>query len=562
MPAPMSPSNSPSDVLILTDEKPDESDEIDEIIPVPSSPTVLKKKQKVDSKSAAAASTTTQIFTPLFDLDDSLLTDDGDNSGEKKGGGGVLSLDSDSDVEDDGDDAVLKQLDGMGMMKGVGKRKRSSGDLGREADVASVVKKDEALILDGAGKAEKGGEEGADIGKLVPDREDPGTLFEEIKSGRFTEDTAGGKDALSQEDVKKLLEENNRMADATEELQTPVVMNVTLMKHQRQALAWMVKRETLDRNTPKNHPRGGILADDQGLGKTLSALALIYHNKPTEHDFNAPRQTLIVCPVTMMHQWHEEIMERTVEGFRPTVLLHHGNNRARTSKELRRYDIVLTTYSTISMEYPKKEKVNGVEKLGKRGPLYRLQWFRVILDESQAIKNRRTNVWSAAYDLDAERRWCLSGTPIQNSIDDLYSLFIFLRYIIVESYVQWKQRWKTPMESSRSKIRERVFKRFQAVLGVILLRRVKSETIDGKPIVELPPKTVETVDLVFSAEERSFYKALEKRTVIQMSKYIAAGNELSAQYMFFLTLLLRLRQTCGHPSLCDWHSVSLLLSTI
>lgn len=297
--------------------------------------------------------------------------------------------------------------------------------------------------------------------------------------------------------------------------------------------------------------------DDQGLGKTLSTMALIYHNRPSMEDENSPRQTLIVCPLSMLHQWGEEIHDRTVEGFRPRVLLHHGLGRAKTSMELKRYDIVVTTYSCIVNEFPKMMKgPAGAYFRRKKGPLYRLKWFRVVLDEAQAIKNRRTDLWSAAYELDAERRWCLSGTPIQNSVDDIYSLFIFLRYLICESYKQWNERWKKPMESYRKTTRERIFKQFQTVLGIVLLRRVKSDKIDGKIIVDLPSREEEIVELAFSGEERAFYRALERRTVIQMSKYMLEGNELSSQYMFFLTLLLRLRQTCGHPSMCDWHSVS------
>jgi SNF2 family DNA or RNA helicase len=183
--------------------------------------------------------------------------------------------------------------------------------------------------------------------------------------------------------------------------------------------------------------------------------------------------------------------------------------------------------------------------------LFKLKWFRVILDEAHAIKNRRSETFAAAFELKTDRRWALTGTPLQNSVDDIYSLFIFLRYIIVSSHSEWQKRWKKRMESRNAREREHVFKQFQTVLGVVLLRRAKHDKIDGRPVIELPPREVRVVELKFSPDELDFYRKMERNAVTSLQKFAADGG-IMANYLNVLLLLLRLRQVCSHPSLCQW----------
>lgn len=174
--------------------------------------------------------------------------------------------------------------------------------------------------------------------------------------------------------------------------------------------------------------------------------------------------------------------------YRPSVLIYHGPNKPKNPHVLVKYDVVLTTYHTLVAEYPREEHFSNptgagtVTRRRKKGPLFRINFYRVILDEAHAIKNRRSESFAAAFEVKAERRWCLTGTPIQNSVDDMYSLFVFLRYIVVASYKEWKTRWKSKMEDRRAFIRNQAFKRFQLVLGVVLLRRTKVScpTLFGK----------------------------------------------------------------------------------
>lgn len=154
-------------------------------------------------------------------------------------------------------------------------------------------------------------------------------------------------------------------------------------------------------------------------------------------------------------------------------------------------------------------------------------------------------------DIKADRRWALTGTPIQNSVDDMYSLFLFLRYRVCETYDEWKRRYKSKMEGRHAATRERAFKRFQTVLGTVLLRRSKHDRIDGKPVIVLPPRNIEMVECEFSEDEKAFYASVEKNVMMSLKSFSLDGGNLP-DMMNLLLLLLRLRQACSHPSLCQW----------
>jgi len=350
--------------------------------------------------------------------------------------------------------------------------------------------------------------------------------------------------------VQQLLGQNHSNADASREGDTPFEMTVSLLRHQKRALAWMINRE----QSSSAGPRGGILADEMGLGKTLSMVALILRERPPppEDGKAAKLRTLIVAPLSVLQVWREEFFSRLHDSFRPKVLIYHGSSRPKDPAVLADYDIVITSYALVSQESPKEvyeEDAEGQSVVRKvRGALFKLKWFRVVLDEAQVIKNRRSLQARGAYLLRADRRWCLSGTPIQNSVDDIYSLFLFLRYYIVDTYSEWNKLWKKRLNSGIPSVRERAFKRFQVVLGTVLLRRTKGDTIDGVPLLTLPPKNVALRALQFSADERAIYQALENKTRVQFNKYVKAGTVM-ANLFSVLVLLLRLRQACSHPHL-------------
>jgi len=217
--------------------------------------------------------------------------------------------------------------------------------------------------------------------------------------------------------------------------------------------------------------------------------------------------TLVVCPTSVLRQWAGELKNKVTSKANLSFLIYHGSNRTKDPNELTKYDVVLTTYSIVSMEVPKqsnpdsddeekgkpdrygapvsssgskKRKASSSKKTKSKSaaesclpekPLAKVAWFRVILDEAQSIKNYRTQVARACWGLRAKRRWCLSGTPIQNAVEDLYSYFRFLRYDPYAVYKQFCTMIKIPISRNPTN----GYKKLQVVLKTVMLRRTKGQ---------------------------------------------------------------------------------------
>ncbi|KAF9776256.1 hypothetical protein IL306_005591 [Fusarium sp. DS 682] len=330
-------------------------------------------------------------------------------------------------------------------------------------------------------------------------------------------------------------------------------------------LAWMKKME-------EGTNKGGILADDMGLGKTISTLSLLLARRSTTR----PKTNLIVAPVALLRQWEEEIATKTKPSHRLSVYVHHGKKAS--IDELLRYDVVLTTYGTVAQELKRfdkiledhKEKGGDINwndtavnsKLSLLHPI-KAQFYRVILDEAQCIKNKDTKGAKACTQLRSIHRWCLTGTPMMNGIIELYSLLKFLR---IKPYSKWEEFRQVCQLAPDAKLplilsqgfgvlfgrngdpKHVAMEKLQALLKAIMLRRKKSSKLNGKPILVLPEKTEEIVYAELSPEERDFYSQLEKNARVQFSKYLREGT-VSKNYSNILVLLLRLRQACCHPHL-------------
>ncbi|CAN7050800.1 helicase-like transcription factor CHR28 [Brassica rapa] len=314
------------------------------------------------------------------------------------------------------------------------------------------------------------------------------------------------------------------------------VLSVPLMRHQKIALEWMRQKER-----SYNNCSGGILADDQGLGKTISIIALILLQKLKSQSRRVKKRsrrsggTLVVCPASVVKQWAKELDDKVSPQNKLSVLVYHGSRRINDPVELAKYDVVVTTYALVTNEVLQSQ-------IRFSGALGRVRWSRVVLDEAQTIKNHKTQVARACSSLNAKRRWCLSGTPIQNEVMDLFSYFKFLRYHPYAELCSFSQRIMVPIRNNRVK----GYKKLQAVLRAILLRRTKETLLDGQPILHLPPKTINLTKVDFSPEEFAFYKTLEATSQSEFEAYAAAGAVYS-NYAYILVMLLRLRQACDHP---------------
>eukprot|EP00172_Hildenbrandia_rubra_P004303 Plantae.Rhodophyta-Hildenbrandia_rubra.ctg843.p1 GENE.Plantae.Rhodophyta-Hildenbrandia_rubra.ctg843~~Plantae.Rhodophyta-Hildenbrandia_rubra.ctg843.p1 ORF type:complete len:1232 (+),score=284.01 Plantae.Rhodophyta-Hildenbrandia_rubra.ctg843:1236-4931(+) len=201
------------------------------------------------------------------------------------------------------------------------------------------------------------------------------------------------------------------------------------------------------------------------------------------------------------------------------------------------------------------EKSDGYDDLpaqSRRVPtegIFSIYWWRVVLDEAHFIKGRTTKVAQAAYRLSSEKRWAVTGTPIQNSLSDAFSLIHFLR---MDPYAEWNYFNSAIMkkfESSNSDSKQEAIVAVRNLLGKIMLRRRKSTLgPEGKPIVRLTKKVVQIVRLEPGEQEQEVYEALYRRAKNRFDRLLAQGNVLS-NFATVLELLLRLRQTCDHPYL-------------
>ncbi|KAJ3021634.1 DNA helicase rad5 [Thoreauomyces humboldtii] len=432
--------------------------------------------------------------------------------------------------------------------------------------------------------------------------EDTSLLHKEADAATEGEDEEGVE---LESDQVEILYNKARTFENVQEMEPKDGLTVNLRGYQKQALQWMSTRENLTKDPSDHsiHPlweeyvlppeeagaesapfyfnpytgelslnfpsaadqtRGGILADEMGLGKTIETLALIHSNRPSAGDmddhaadaynfnkkFNAKldnvqlpatRSTLIVCPVSLIAQWRDEVVTR----FRANALtcaLHYGSERTLTVSDLTKRnapDVVITSYGVVSSE--------GGEAKGKKPSLiFGVEWFRVVLDEAHWIKNKQTWMAKSCFKIEAKRRWAVTGTPIQNRLEDLFSLSHFLRLEPWQNFGYWRRFITIPFENKDPKALDVV----QSILEPIVLRRQKSTPYgpERRPIVELPPKVVETEYLDFSHEERDIYSALHTKTKTQFSAFCAAGTVLS-HWAHVFQMLTRLRQVCLHPSL-------------
>lgn len=364
--------------------------------------------------------------------------------------------------------------------------------------------------------------------------------------------------AKTAEEINDLLNNIRPDEDVPDELlvPTPEAMSVRLHKYQEAGLTWL-------KNCEEGTNKGGILADDMGLGKTIQILSLLVTRKSED-----PRckTTLIVAPVALLRQWKQEIQQKIKTGRHAlTVFTHHGQTKKRTFRDLQHYDVVITTYGSLASEMKKMEAFHLRKK---RDPDARpnqaercvfldpdAMWYRVILDEAQCIKNKSTQTAKGACMVNAKYRFCMTGTPMMNNIEELYSLIHFLR---IKPYCHWERfrhDFVTPLKTQMEDQRKKSMRLLQVLCKAIMLRRTKKSYHDGKPILVLPERTTEVQHATFNDDEDDLYKALESKTAVQFNKYLKAGT-VGRSYTAILVLLLRLRQACCHPHLIKDFSVS------
>ena len=318
--------------------------------------------------------------------------------------------------------------------------------------------------------------------------------------------------------------------------------NISLYPHQRFGLWFLLTREY-------DLKHGGFLADDMGLGKTVQILALIKCAKflprkcPLEHG-----PTLIVCPLAVMHNWEREALEMI--GFpRHKVFVYHGDTaKGQGGKNLKQYDIILTTYDTVGSRFKQltcdldRQEVGGLATFHLRGakdPLFGLRWGRVVCDESQMVKNpssRRFHALSELTDGVQLTTWLLSGTPLNNSTRDIITQCKLLRVSPYDTEGFWKP-------DSVSKLSE--------WRATCLLRRTKDQVLAK----ELKPKSVEVIVVNTTPEEWTIFLELVDVTLGKLQRWEeskATRNRRIAE-----ELRLKLLAALQHLQLCRLHPLLL-----
>ncbi|KAG0945108.1 hypothetical protein G6F57_003561 [Rhizopus arrhizus] len=343
----------------------------------------------------------------------------------------------------------------------------------------------------------------------------------------------------SQDEDENLIIEEEVSEEMSEEDDEGYVEGLTirLMNHQISGVSWMMDRENNEKS------QGGILADDMGLGKTIQTIALIASTtKSTEK-----RRTLIVTPLALIQQWADEIKSKTEKGIFK-VLIHHGPNRTRDPNKLKNYDVVITTYQVVAGDMPSDQEKKDQEVVVNEefGPLFQITWYRVVLDEAQQIKNRTTRSSVSCSALLSTKRWCLTGTPIQNNVDELYSLLRFLKIQPLNDYTMFRRTISIPIQNGNAGL---ALSRLKAVLMAIMLRRTKAVLMkkeEEESSFDLPKREKNDILLQFSEYERRLYDLLKAKTQNSVEQLLSQGQ---AAYLNMLCLLLRLRQACDHPKL-------------
>ncbi|KAI0662868.1 SNF2 family N-terminal domain-containing protein [Cubamyces menziesii] len=343
----------------------------------------------------------------------------------------------------------------------------------------------------------------------------------------------------------------------------PSNLKVRLLPFQLESLYWMKQQE-------KGVWSGGMLADEMGMGKTIQMISLMVS------DYGA-RPNLVIAPTVAIMQWRNEIELHTDNLLK--TLVWHGASRESSVKELKKYDVVLTSYAVVESCFRKQH--SGFKRKGKivkeKSPLHAIEWNRVILDEAHNIKERSTNTAKAAFELQAKYRWCLSGTPLQNRVGELYSLVRFLGGDPFSYYfcklcdcksLHWKFSDKrscddcghspmkhtcfwnneilTPIQKNGMLGPGQIaFKKLKILLDRMMLRRTKIQRADD---LGLPPRTVIVRRDYFSPEEKELYLSLFSDAKRQFTTYVDSGTVLN-NYSNIFSLLTRMRQMACHPDL-------------
>lgn len=294
----------------------------------------------------------------------------------------------------------------------------------------------------------------------------------------------------------------------------PKLKNVSLRQYQKEGVKWL--------KYLYDNKFGGCLADDMGLGKTIQAISLLSYIYP-----KTKTPSLIVLPKSLLSNWQKEL-----EKFNPKLSYYRYHGTERNLKKIKKHHLILTTYAIVR---------NDIEKLKE------ITFNTIILDESQNIKNLDSKISKAVMLLEGEHHFALSGTPIENSMFELYSLFRFLNAGMFSSLPDFKKDYAVPIQSENN---EEVAKILRAKISPFLLRRLKQDVLS-----DLPAKQEQVVYVDMEEAHKKFYE--EKRDYYKkmLDKQISTHGINQSKFVI-LQAFNELRQIASAPELKSDHAVT------
>ncbi|MFL5699634.1 MAG: DEAD/DEAH box helicase [Ktedonobacteraceae bacterium] len=334
------------------------------------------------------------------------------------------------------------------------------------------------------------------------------TLLDMLKIGTEAEDDLEWDHDQMLRDMLSRLHDKNAFAPVKD----PHTLQGTLRDYQRRGVAWLQYLENLGLNP--------CLADDMGLGKTLEVIACLL--KEREEAGRVP-PTLVIAPTSVLGNWRKEI-----ERFAPQLraLVHQGSTRLKDKQSFvetcQAHDVILTSFALARLD----------EKL-----LQGLEWHRVVVDEAQNIKNPQAAQTRAILKLAAPHRLALTGTPVENRLLDLWSIFNFLNPGYLGKEAQFRKTFELPIYKGNDRARSATLKK---LVEPFILRRVKT---DKRIIDDLPDKIEQKMYCTLTPEQASLYEAVVKDVTEQLND--AEGIQRKG---LILSTLLKLKQICNHPT--------------
>ena len=316
------------------------------------------------------------------------------------------------------------------------------------------------------------------------------------------------------DEYKKMVNQISKR-EIEDKIELPKGLTSELRQYQITGFKWL---KTLD-----NYKFGGILADDMGLGKTIQLLAVIQSYLEEKKN---PNPSIVVCPSSLSLNWKNEINK-----FAPNIktIVIHGNAEERANQigNIEKYNLVITSYDLLKRDIEEYKAKNYTFKY-------------IIADEAQYIKNNNTQNAKVIKEIKAETRFALTGTPIENSLSELWSIFDFIMPGYLYSYRKFKEIYEVPIVKESD---EWVLKKLKMLIEPFILRRTKQEVL-----TELPDKTVSILNNEMQDEQLKIYTSYMANAKREVNEELKE-NGFEKSQMKILALLMRLRQICCHPSL-------------